>query len=138
MPAEKIKILHNRKPISASKKTISDLFEGQGDDMGNLVEMGVMIIGRIPDPSAKSGAAAQGSEVLDGTTIDTSGPPPAERMEGIEKASSPPPVQGARGREILETNEFWEDLQGYLEQRIKDEMEAARLVQRWKSSSNQD
>jgi ubiquitin-like protein 4 len=136
--AEKIKILHNRKPLSASKRTISDIFEGQEDEMGNLVEMGVMIIGRTPDPPVKSDARAQRSEDLDGTIMDASVPLSIESMEGVEKVSSPPPVQGARGKQILQTSEFWDDLQGYLEQRVKDEMEAARLVRKWKSSWNTD
>ena len=128
---EKIKILYNKKPIPASKKTISDVLEGESLEQGKTVEMGVMVIGGAPDPPPKTDTTP-GNEAVQ--IADKAADVPSEKMEGIETVSSPsPPVQGPSGKEILETEQFWKDLQGYLEQRIKDEAEAERLVQRWKS-----
>lgn len=102
-----------------------------------------MVLGGAPDPPPKPDtlsrsdtAAAQG--VAAEEAAEAPAPQAPEKMEGIEKLSSPPPVQGPSGKEILETEEFWKDLQGYLEQRIKAEAEAARLVQKWKSDWNTD
>lgn len=101
-----------------------------------------MVLGGARDPPAKFGAATGGGDAaahgLGGAQAATDAPP-SESMEGIEKLSSPPPpVQGPSGRDILRSDEFWTDLQGYLEQRIKDEGEAVRLVQNWKGNWNTD
>ncbi|KAF7510263.1 hypothetical protein GJ744_006959 [Endocarpon pusillum] len=132
---EKIKILFNKKPVPASKKTISHVLEGESlEQQGKTVEMGVMVIGGAPDPPPKTDPTP-GNEAVQ--TVDKAADGPSERMEGIETVTSPPPppapVQGPSGKAILETEQFWKDLQGYLEQRIKDEAEAGSLVQKWKS-----
>jgi len=102
-----------------------------------------MVLGGAPDPpprmDASSGsAAADPPAVAAGQEVEASAPPASvpEKMEGIEKLSSPPPVQGPSGKQILQTEDFWKDLQGFLEQRIKDEAEALRLVQKWRSAWN--
>jgi len=98
------------------------------------LELGVMIIGgaaSISSPKAmdegKSAPAATASEEA------------ATPMEGIEKVTSPPPAQGPSGQEMLQTDDFWDDLKGFLEQRLKDEGEASRLKEvfrgAWKSSA---
>jgi ubiquitin-like protein 4 len=134
--AEKIKILHNKKPVPASKKTVSDVLEGRDREKGKTVELGVMIMGGVPDPPVMSGATSRAEATPSGLggVADTSASPPPEGMEGIETVSSPPIGQGLSGKEVLETDEFWMDLQGYLQQRLKDEAQAVRLVQKWKSS----
>lgn len=53
-------------------------------------------------------------------------------MEGVEKVTSPPVsmaagASGPSGVEVLKQKEFWDDLQGFLEQRLRDEGEAGRL-----------
>lgn len=130
---EKIKVLYNKKPIPTSKRTVSDVFEGEKLEAGKIVEMGVMVIGGAPDPPTKIGAGSS-SDIPQAGTRKTAQTTLPEGMEGIEKVSSPSPVQGPSGKEILETDEFWIDLQGYLEQRVKDEAQAIRLVQKWKSN----
>lgn len=123
--------------MPASKKTVGDVLEGESMEKGKTVDMGVMILGGAPDPPAKRGEVSghDAAPAMAGEVGEAPAPPP-DHMEGIEKISSPPPVQGPSGRQILRTNDFWTDLQGYLEQRIKDEAEAVRLVQKWKSNWN--
>jgi ubiquitin-like protein 4 len=137
--AEKIKILRNKKPVPASKKTVGNALEGETLEKGKTVEMGVMVLGGAPDPPAKTGPIHGGDAAPVPPLAAPEVPAPAaEKMDGIEKASLPPPVQGPSGKEILETEEFWTDMQGYLEQRIKSESEAVRLVQKWKSNWKED
>lgn len=133
---EKIKLLYNKKPVPASKKTVSDVLQGERLEKGKTVDMGVMIIGGAPDPPARASAVSGGADV---PRAGKETPAPlSETTETTEKVSSPPPVQGPSGTAILATEEFWTDLQGYLEQRVKDEAQALRLVQKWKSNWNVD
>lgn len=37
-------------------------------------------------------------------------------------------AQGPSGKEVVASDEFWEDLRGFVVQRIKDEKEGERLV----------
>ena len=92
-----------------------------------------MILGGAPDPPSKM-SATSGGDAAPAAAEEAAEAVLAEKMEGIETISSPRPVQGPSGREILETEDFWTDLQGFLEQRIKDEGQAARLVQKWKGN----
>ena len=115
----KVKILWNKKPIPSSKETLGDVLE-EASIKKEGVELGVMILGGVnqtgtPTAGTPSTAAAA-----------TGGDP----MEGLEKAASPsqPVAQGPAGKEVLETEEFWDDLKGFLEQRLKDEGEATRLT----------
>jgi ubiquitin-like protein 4 len=145
--ADKIKILYHRKPVPASKKTVGDLLQGESLDKGKPVELGVMVLGGAPDPPPRTDASS-GSAALVPPDVgaeqeaEASAPPvpaPApEKMEGTETLPSPPPVQGASGKQVLQTEAFWKDLQGFLEQRIRDEAEAVRLVQKWRSAWNAD
>ena len=138
--AEKIKILYNKKPVPASKKTVGDVVESEDLKRGKTVELGVMIMGGAPDPPAKLAPTLNTSAASSGVEEAAEAPIPtlSESMEGIEKVSSPPPVQGPIGKEILETDAFWTDLQGFLEQRTKDEAQAAELIHRWKNNWETD
>jgi ubiquitin-like protein 4 len=135
VPTEKIKILYKKKPVPTSKKTVSDALEGEIPQKGKTVELGVMILGGAPDPLSKTGTSST-SDAKPAMTEEAAEAPTThpERMEGIETMTSQPPAQGPSGEEILKTDDFWTDLQGYLEQRIKDEARAAILVQMWKSN----
>ncbi|KAL3476482.1 cell-cycle control medial ring component-domain-containing protein [Aspergillus californicus] len=105
---DKIKILYKKKPIPGSGKTVAEVVGGDtGSDAGLLgggqVEFGVMVMG--------------GAKVVEeqsyGQTPSTSSP---------QKAAV-----GPSGEVLLETEEFWDDLQGYLGQRLKDAEEAEKL-----------
>ena len=126
--SEKIKILHNKKPVPTSKRTIADAVE----DVGPEVEFGVMVMGGAKDPVSQTPTPVAGTP-----TVATAAAP--DPMQGVEKVASPPTQQQQqqlptapapdqpRSAEILAKKEFWDDLQGFLEQRFKDEGEAGRL-----------
>lgn len=104
---DKIKILYRRKPVSGTGKTVAEVLADEPDILvgGKEVEFGVMIIG--------------GAKTIDAAAQ----PEPAEQRD----VSPPKPAVGPSGEEVLKTEVFWDDLQGYLEQRLKDEHEAKRL-----------
>ncbi|KAJ5873023.1 uncharacterized protein N7529_005376 [Penicillium soppii] len=108
VPLEKIKILYKRKPVSGTGKTLAEVLADEPAILagGKEVEIGVMIIG---------GAQAIESSVA--------------QPEAAEKRDESPPkaAVGPSGEEVLRTDAFWDDLQGYLEQRLKDGDEAKRL-----------
>lgn len=104
---DKIKILYRRKPVSGTGKTVAEMLADEPEMLtgGKEVEFGIMILG-----GAKTIDAIAQSE-------------PAE-----ERGISPrKPAVGPSGEGVLKTEAFWDDLQGYLEQRLKDEHEAKRL-----------
>jgi hypothetical protein len=96
VPAAKVKILLNKKPVPDSK-VLKELV-GEADAS---VEFTVMVLG---------GAAAVR-------------PPESENTP-----TAATPVAG------VETTEFWDDLRGYLMQRLKDEKQAGELHALFKSS----
>ncbi len=93
-----------------------------------------MVMGGAPDQVVQSPAAevasssAPGSEAaaVEAAAVSTAAQrtDDAVPMEGIEKVSSP--AQGPSGAAVLAQKEFWDDLQGFLEQRLKNESEAVR------------
>lgn len=112
IPVEKMKLLHNKKPVPDSK-VLRDLL-GETDQ---AVEFSVMVIGgaaAIP-PAAEEGEGKQANAA--GAAAGTS-------------SSSTEPV----GTEALGTEEFWTDLKGFLMQRLKDENVAESMSSLFKSS----
>lgn len=97
---EKIKILWRRKPVTG--KTVGEILGNEPDLLagGREVEFGVMIIG--------------GAQVVDEAAANEDGIPKASRTATGEE-------------EVLETEAFWDDLQRFLQQRMKDDGQAARL-----------
>lgn len=108
----KIKLLYNKKPTTDSK-TLKDLL-GDAADTTKDVEFSVMVMGGgAPGKAAPSPAASPAIEI------------PQPEM---------PVAQGPSGAELLQSAAFWDDLKGFLQQRLKDEGEAARLASLFKSS----
>ncbi|EYE90745.1 uncharacterized protein EURHEDRAFT_526822 [Aspergillus ruber CBS 135680] len=108
MSVEKVKILYKRKPISG--KTVAEVLAGADDGLlggGKEVEFGVMIMG--------------GATVVEPPVGGTE-----EKGEGEGEVTAKP-VVGPSGEDVLETETFWDDLQGFLMQRVKDVEEAKRL-----------
>ncbi|KAF2680220.1 hypothetical protein K458DRAFT_312325 [Lentithecium fluviatile CBS 122367] len=120
LPASKIKILYKKKPVTDSK-TVAEVI---GSDAGTEVEFGVMVMG-----SATAG----------GTPVAS--PPaavPSEAEKGLadakyEGGGAVPAAQGLSGKEAV-NDAFWEDLRGFVVQRIRDEKEGDRLVGIFKSA----
>lgn len=120
VPLEKIKILYKRKPVTGTGKTLAEMLVDEPTILagGKEVEIGIMIIG--------------GAQAVESSATQPEAP--EKRDE-----SPPKPAVGPSGEEVLRTEAFWDDLQGYLEQRLKDEAEAKHLrslfKDAWKSSN---
>lgn len=96
IPIDKLRILHNKRPLTDSK-ILKDL--ASESDM--RVDFSVMVIG---------GAAAIHPEL---------------KEEAVARA---------RGLDALTTDAFWTDLNGFLEQRLKDKVVAGELGQLFKTN----
>ncbi|KAM0669091.1 hypothetical protein ACQRIT_004057 [Beauveria bassiana] len=110
IPADKLKILHNKRPVPDSKILRDVVGEGQAA----VVEFSVMVIG---------GAAAILPEETMDVDGDARGGEAAVRRRRAEK-----------GEAAVEQDKFWEDLNGFLMQRVKDEDTAAELTTVFKNA----
>lgn len=110
LQVDKIKVLHKKKPVGDSK-VLKDLV---GDDETS-VEFSIMVMG---------GAAAAASQGSVG--------PKAEDGAGAGAATNP--AQGVSGEAVLQTDQFWTDLRGFLLQRIRDEAVTEELFGKFLSS----
>ena len=128
---DKIKLLWNRKPIPASKKTVSEALDSTAPDSKTAttsgaaeeeIELGVMIMGGAPDPPSQPASIPPTPVVppLSEPVVSTADPEPTteDRMEGVEPSGA---------AQVLAQSAFWTDLQAYLEERIKDAAEAKRV-----------
>ncbi|KAJ4150811.1 hypothetical protein LMH87_011544 [Akanthomyces muscarius] len=109
IPVDKLKILYNKRPLPDSKI----LGEVLGDDFAKAaVEFSVMVVG---------GAAAvlQQQQPMD---VDDEG----RRSDRVRTAK--------KGEAAVEQDQFWEDLNGFLMQRVKDEDTAAELTTVFKNA----
>ncbi|KAH7027855.1 cell-cycle control medial ring component-domain-containing protein [Microdochium trichocladiopsis] len=111
LPLDKIKLLHNKKPV-ADSKILKDVLGAEAAASATKVEFGIMVMGgaaTLAAAEAAKNAGAGGGDV----------------------------AQGPSGEEVLETAEFWDDLRGFLLQRIRDEKAAGELADTfqaaWKS-----
>lgn len=138
LPHEKIKVLLNKKP-AADLKTLKEL--GVTGD----VEFSVMVLGggatsSAGTPSASSPAVEKADPVA--SVPEAPAVPAADKMDVDEQTSAPgsekaqaetAPLQksmsgaGPSGPGALNTIEFWNDLQDFLAQRLRDSEEAERL-----------
>lgn len=122
IPATKIKILYKKKPV-ADSKTVAEVV---GSDSGSEVEFGIMVLGGAVAGAASSPAA--GSPVQSPPAVA-----PTEDEKGLGSTSATPGAQGPSGKDVV-NEEFWEDLKGFVVQRIRDEKEGERMVGAFKSA----
>lgn len=108
--ADKIKVLHKKKPVPDSK-VLKELL-GENDVS---IEFSVMVLG---------GAAAAAAAV----PAASAAPEAEQPVEGAN------PAQGTSGEAVLATDEFWTDLRGFLLQRIRDEKITEDLFAKFLSS----
>jgi hypothetical protein len=140
LPHEKIKVLLNKKP-AADLKTLKEL--GVTGD----VEFSVMVLGGGgATPSAgtlsASSPAVEKADPAASVPEIPAAPAAADKMDVDEQASGPgsekaqaesaptaksAPGAGPSGPGALNTMEFWNDLQDFLAQRLRDTEEAQRL-----------
>ncbi|MCJ1478305.1 hypothetical protein MMC13_006982 [Lambiella insularis] len=107
---EKIRLLYRKKPC-ADSKTVRDVL---GGEVGAEVEFSVMVMGGMEEEGKGEG--------------------------GDVKMEEAPVAQGESGGAVLEKREFWEDLRGFLRQRVRDEGVAGEAVhifeKAWKEKGN--
>ncbi|KAL8920979.1 MAG: hypothetical protein Q9172_004266 [Xanthocarpia lactea] len=109
-----IKILYQRKPCS-DVKTVKEVI-GEEGGKGGTVELGVMVVGGA---AATSTMSATGGEKIEGGEVGD------VKMGGVyEGKEEVPAAQGPSGEEVLGSAEFWDDLRGWLMQRVRDEAKA--------------
>jgi hypothetical protein len=146
---DKIKILLNKKPIPSTKKTLEDAFQGVEEAEGKEeVSLGVMVMGGARDPVGGNGevvidmakgataegagdgegkrdvppaaavdASAPGSEKAQAQAQTQTQPATSDAMEGVEQGDSHGDWQ-----DELTKPEFWTDLEGFLQQRLKSQV----------------
>ncbi|EAS30902.1 uncharacterized protein CIMG_06381 [Coccidioides immitis RS] len=127
VPLDKIKILWKRRPVQG--KLVTDALANDPDALvgGKEVEFGVMILGGAAMIPPKESSAP--------TTEGKAEEPVAQEAVRVPEAAQPLPGDSAG---ILKSVSFWDDLEGFLKMRLKDENEAARLrslfTKTWESS----
>lgn len=150
-------MLLNKKPVPASKQTVADIVDASTKDL----ELGIMVMGGAPDPPQQdarptavkargSEAAGPGSENA-AVEAETGANPAEEAREAnvgmtgsaqpAEQQTESQPVQPGEysGDAVLQSAEFWTDLEGFLAQRIRSQEDATRLrgvfESAWRSTS---
>ena len=103
---DRIRVLYKRKP-AGDVKTIKEVV-GE-EDVGQEVDFGVMVMGYKEDATKK----------------DEDIP-----MKDMEE----PVAQGPSGEEVLTGEEFWNDLRGFLVQRLRDEAKAGEVFDNFRES----
>ncbi|EAQ83828.1 hypothetical protein CHGG_10232 [Chaetomium globosum CBS 148.51] len=111
IPLDKIKLLAGKKPVGDSKVLKELVSSSEGAGAGG-VELGVMVLGGGAVFFKGLGGKEGGKE---------------ERGVGgegggeVTAAAAAPVAQGLSGEGVLKTEVFWEDLKGFLQQRVRDE-----------------
>lgn len=126
IPVAKIKLLFKKKPVSDSK-TVAEII---GADAQDDVEFSVMVMG---------GGAAASTPV---TSPPAVAPSESEKGLGgdgkVTGSGGGPAAQGPSGKDVVASAEFWDDLTGFVLQRIRDEEEGKRLVGVFKAAWEKD
>jgi len=94
---DKLRLLHGKKPV-ADSKVLKDLV----GDNDTAIEFSVMVMGG-------AGAMAKTGQPAAAGAADSS------------------TAQGPSGREVVESEAFWNDLRGFLLQRVRDEKQVDEL-----------
>ncbi|OKL60151.1 hypothetical protein UA08_04883 [Talaromyces atroroseus] len=113
--ADKIKILYKKKPVGGStERTMAEILSDSEPEVlggGKTVEFGIMILGGATiKPEVTESPVGAGAAVTETQPFHSK------------------PAQGPSGSEVLQTEGFWKDLEGFLELRTKDTVEALRLT----------
>ena len=112
--------MYKKKPVVDSK-TVAEVI---GQDAGGDVEFSVMVLG---------GATAGGTPVQSPPAVA-----PSEAEKGLAGQGAGPAAQGPSGKDVVAGPEFWDDLRGFVLQRIRDEKEGERLVGVFKGAWEKD
>lgn len=136
---DKIKLLLNKKP-AADLKTLKEL----GVE-GDAVELSVMVMGGGSTAGSQvSSPAVEKSEPVpvmpaaekdqDKMEVDSQAPVPAPESEKAQAEADEKAAEQASAEGMLETEEFWSDLKGFLAQRLRDEKQGEKLTQTFREA----
>jgi hypothetical protein len=127
LPLAKIKLLHGKKPVGDSKLLRELVAVGGADGVGaGELELGVMVLGGAAGFSLKKKEV-----VVEEAVKEQEGEGEGDKMQGVEGAvadGAASVAQGLSGEGVLATGEFWEDLRGFLQQRVRDERVAGEAL----------
>jgi hypothetical protein len=112
VPLDKLKLLWNKKPVPDSK-VLRDVLGGPDVEIPDTVEFSAMVMG--------------GAAIL-------VKPPTAGAADVDMSGGDSVVAQGVSGKPVMETDEFWSDLKGFLQQRIRDEKVAEEATMRFKNA----
>lgn len=106
--------------------SVLDIKTAVSQDTGIPVEKMKLLFKKKPTPDSKVLKDLVGED-------ETSAEFSVMVMGGAAAMKTPPPAQaevaqGQSGKEVLDTKEFWDDLRGFLLQRIRDEKTAGDLT----------
>ncbi|EAA27260.3 hypothetical protein GE21DRAFT_3405 [Neurospora crassa] len=146
MPVDKLKVLFNKKPVG-DVKSLKEVLASTGSSVvpegGGELELSLMVMGgqaTFDSAEAKAAREARLAATANTTKPEVSESPEVEMKDvtqesgSTEAAAAGPVAQGLSGPAVLETEEFWEDLKGYLQQRIRDEKTAEEVVGRFRGA----
>lgn len=103
-------------------KTVKEVV-GEAATAGAEVEMNVMYMGAPTQTPVVEGQKGMEKETEAGAG--------AVADPAVEEA---PIAQGSSGEAVLETKEFWDDLQGFVLQRLRDEEVTANIMRGFRES----
>lgn len=148
LPLDKLKILYNKKPV-ADTKTIKDAL-GTSEVEDGSIEFSLMVMGGAATAAAAAEALAAKQAAAAAAVAASASPvaqPPAPEADADgdtvmtmdeQQQQQPPPVvaegSGPSGAAVLQTEEFWEDLKGFLQQRIRDVELAEEVVGKFRGA----
>ncbi|EGZ70743.1 hypothetical protein NEUTE2DRAFT_92396 [Neurospora tetrasperma FGSC 2509] len=149
MPVDKLKVLFNKKPVG-DVKSLKEVLSGSVPEGGGELELSLMVMGgQATFDSAEAKAAREARQAAKAEVdvnasetkveVEVSESPEVEMKDatqesGSKEAAAGPVAQGLSGPAVLETEEFWEDLKGYLQQRIRDEKTAEEVVGKFRGA----
>lgn len=119
---ENIRLLYKKKPYSDAK-SLKDIV---GDEVppGGEAEFSVMIMGGAASEEKPDTSAATSPDVVMGGT--------GSKEE--QTKDNAPVAQGMSGEGVLDTEEFWNDLLGFLIQRVRNHQVAEQALKSFKSA----
>ncbi|KAL2149482.1 hypothetical protein VTH82DRAFT_8133 [Thermothelomyces myriococcoides] len=146
IPLDKIKLLHNKKPVPDTK-LLRDLVGqqqqakeeegGAGAVSTATLELGVMVLAggaaffKLKEKPPAQPSAPAGEEEEEKKRDDQA---EADKQDKDVDMVDAPVAQGLSGKAVLETDQFWADLKGFLQQRVRDEEVAGEAAELFKKA----
>lgn len=137
---DKIKLLFNKKP-AADLKTLKDLGVDKDVELSVMLMAGASGTPRSESPAVVEKAAAPApaaavpasGDAMEIDSAERTGAPESEEIAAQGQAQAEA-HQSDTVSDELKSEEFWDDLKGFLSQRLRDEKEGERLAKVFRGS----